>query len=96
MKTLSNSGLFSDSELALTSEQELRRFLEHQQAGLDRGYKCPRCRDCPACRKGAGFEKMSMRQEAENEVIKDSIHLDKELKKISMKYPVIGDISKIF
>ena len=89
------TGMFTISEIALTSEQDLKRFMEYQQAGLERGFRCPKCRDCPTCKKGPGYEKISMRQEAEQEVIKDSIYLDRELKRGVARLAFIADPKKL-
>ena len=57
-------------------QSEMEKFLKLQDSGLDVSYKCPKCRRCSDCLKGAGQEKISMQQEAEQEVIKDSVKID--------------------
>ena len=54
-------------------QREMEKFLKLQDFGLDMAYKCCRCSDCL---KGAGQEKLSMQQEAEQEVIKDSVKIN--------------------
>ena len=57
-------------------QSEMEKFLKLQDSGLDMTYKCPKCRRCSDCLKGAGQEKLSMQQEAEQEVIKDSVKIN--------------------
>ena len=52
--------------------------MEMQEAGLKTEFKCKQCRSCEACRKGAGQEKVSMKEEAEQELIKESVHVTEE------------------
>ena len=57
----------------ITVQGELQRFMELQEAGLKTEFRCKQCRSCLDCRRGAGHEKLSMKQEAENELIRQSI-----------------------
>ena len=59
-------------------QSEIEKFMKTQDAGLDTSFKCPKCRSCKECLKGPGQEKLSMQQEAEQEVIKDSVSIDFE------------------
>ena len=52
--------------------------MKYQEAGLDTSYRCPKCRGCDDCIKGTGFEKISLKQEAEQELIKTSVKIDVE------------------
>ena len=74
-----------------TTSQEWKKFTEVQEVGLDKGYKCPKCRDCGDCRKGEGQESMSLRQEAEQGVIRSSVWIDKELSRAVCKLAFIAD-----
>ena len=64
--------LCSTMNQSTTVGQDLRKFMEYQEAGLDQGYKCPNCRKCKQCKRGAGYERISMKQEAEQEIIRES------------------------
>ena len=75
----------------VTVRQDLRKFMEYQEVGLDQGYKCPRCRACKDCKRGAGYEKISMKQEAEQEVIKSSVFLDEQKNRAVVKLAFIAD-----
>ena len=68
----------SCGSLGVTVQGELRRFMELQEAGLKTEFRCRQCRQCDDCRKGAGSEKVSLQQEAEQELIKESIDVKPE------------------
>ena len=40
---------------------------------LDTSYKCAKCWSCQDCTKGSGYERISIKQEAEQELIKQSV-----------------------
>ena len=76
---------------AATIQSEIKGFLQSQEIGLDASYRCIRCRDCKQCLKGAGQERMSIRQEAEQQVIRESVTINKELGRAVAKLPFIID-----
>ena len=76
---------------AATIQSEIKGFLQSQETGLDTSFRCIRCRDCKLCLKGAGQERMSIRQEAEQEVIRESVMIDKKLGRAVAKLPFIVD-----
>lgn len=76
---------------SLTIQAELKRFFEHQEAGLDSSFRCIRCRDCQDCLKGAGQERMSMIQEAQQQLIKQSVSIDREKGRAVAKLPFLTD-----
>ena len=59
----------------VTVQSELKRFMDLQEAGLKTEFRCIKCRACDDCRKGAGFERISMKQEAEQRLIQNSIEI---------------------
>ena len=61
--------------ISVTVQSELKRFMDLQEAGLKTDYRCIRCRHCGDCKKGAGYEKLSMKQEAEQELVRESIEI---------------------
>ena len=79
------------AEQCVTIQTELKRFLQQQEAGLDATFRCLRCRNCKTCLKGAGQERMSMKQEAEQELIRQSVHIDKKLGRAVAKLPFLTD-----
>ena len=76
-----------------TAQTEMKKFLQQQEAGLDSTFKCIRCRNCKGCLKGAGQERMSIRQEAEQQIIRESVHIDKDLGRAVAKLPFMVDPS---
>ena len=60
----------------VTVQGELQKFMELQEAGLKTDFRCRQCRSCDDCRKGAGHERLSLKQEAEQELVKDSVVLN--------------------
>ena len=72
-------------------QSELRRFIQLQEAGLDTSFRCIRCRDCRQCLKGAGEERMSMKQEAEQQLIRESVKIDASLGRAVARLPFITD-----
>ena len=75
----------------LAVQGELKRFLQQQEAGLDCSFRCLRCRDCKLCLKGAGEERKSMQQEAHQEIIRQSVMIDKEIGRAVAKLPFVAD-----
>ena len=70
-----------------TVQSELKRFMQQEQVGLDSNYKCPKCRSCEDCVKGSGFERISIKQEAEQELIKQSVDVNIEAGRAMAKLP---------
>ena len=60
------------------------------EAGFDIEYRCPKCRDCGDCRRASDTEKVSLREEAEDQAIKESINIDFDKKKITCSLPLRG------
>lgn len=60
-------------------QSELEKFMKMQDTGLSTAFKCPRCRSCKECLRGPGQEMLSMQQEAEQELIKDSVRIDQDM-----------------
>ena len=54
-------------------------------------YRCIRCRGCPYCKKGEHIEKISFREEREQELVADSVEVDTERKITSATLPFIAD-----
>ena len=67
----------------------LQKFNESQEVGLKTDFRCRKCRNCHDCRKGAGHEKLSLKQEAEQELISESIFLDPEKGVAIAKLPFV-------
>ena len=63
------SALPASSEDDDESMQTLRRLQQAQHEGIDIQYRCPKCRDCPSCRRSHETERISLREEAEDLMI---------------------------
>ena len=59
-------------------KSKLSEYMKMQDAGLGTDYKCPECRNCRECLNGPGREKLSIQQENEQEVIRQSVRIDKD------------------
>ena len=80
-------------DLAMYEDQKLSRLkqiLDSQETGLDISYRCVRCRDCNDCRNAEKVDKISLREEAEDYEIKNSVTLDWARKKIFVSLPLRG------
>ena len=61
-----------------------------QQEGVSIEYRCPRCRSCKDCRRSFATKRVSLREEAEDQMIYDSVKLDWENKQILCSLPTRG------
>lgn len=55
---------------------EERKFWQVEQLGSESPYRCVSCRSCARCRKGDVLESISLREEAEQSLIENTIELD--------------------
>ena len=74
-----------------TIQGELKRFQQQQDVGLDQSYRCPKCRSCGDCVKGSGYEEISLKQEAEQVLIQNSVHIDLDKGRAMCKLPFKAD-----
>ena len=61
---------------------DFRRWKELMDTGINIEYRCIRCRACNDCRNADQTEKVSLRQDAEYDMIKNSVTLDYNKKEI--------------
>ena len=83
----------SQKHLALYEDEKisrLRHILDSQETGIDISYRCVRCRECTDCRNAEKVDKISLREEAEDYAIKNSVVLDWQKKKIFVSLPLRG------
>ena len=83
----------SESELTQAKKQQVRflkQLLLTQDSGLSVEYRCARCRDCWSCKNADETEKVSLREEQENQLIRDSVRLDFDKKSIECTLPIRG------
>ena len=75
----------------ISIQGELKRFMQQQEAGLDSSYKCPKCRDCQDCIKGSGYERISVKQEREQDLIKQSVKVNLQDGRATAELPFKAD-----
>ena len=61
------------------------------EQGINLEYRCPKCRECQKCRNGPTAERISIREEMEDELIIENVHIDFEKKQITATMPMRGD-----
>ena len=69
----------------------LKKLQYAQQEGLNIEYRCPRCRTCGDCRRSHETERVSLREEAEDLMIWDSVEIDWVRKRIICHLPLRGE-----
>ena len=70
--------------------QILKHTMKAQNEGLNIEYRCHRCRSCSDCRRSHETERVSLREEAEDSMIWDSVKIDFENKGILCYLPLRG------
>ena len=80
--------LLSNLDIEEESTQALKKLQSAQQEGLQIEYRCPRCRECNDCRRSFQTERVSLRGEAEDQEIYDSVNIDWSNKQIVCHLPV--------
>ena len=78
----------------LLVQSELERFIKLQDAGLDPNFKCPNCRDCKTCPKGAGIELLSIKEEFQQQIIQESVQIDDNMGQIIARLAFMTDPSE--
>ena len=73
-----NKGAMPLNHSSNAVQSEFEKFMKINEAGLDTSFRCSRCKDCDSCKKGSGYERISIKQEAEQELIKESVYIDAE------------------
>ena len=76
------------------NETMLKQLQKAQSEGLSIEYRCPRCRSCNDCRRSFETERVSLREEAEDLMIWDSVKIDWKNKQIICSLPLRGKESE--
>ena len=79
--------LTEDSYRFLTIQSELKKYLDMQDTGLSMEYWCPSCRQCLDCKRGEHYERVSIQQEAEQCMVRESIWIDPDKKRAVARLP---------
>lgn len=80
-----------DKMMSVSAVQEEKNLWRVEQLGVESPYRCISCRNCNGCRNGETLETISFKEEAEQALIEDSIHLDVEINTLWAKLPFIED-----
>lgn len=64
--------------------RDLKFQIKLMESGVSVEYRCPKCRDCSDCRNAPDTERISLREEAEDQAVKDSVHVDYKKKEDSL------------
>ena len=75
-------------------DKKMKEFQKAQTEGLSISYRCPRCRSCVDCRRSFETERVSLREEAEDLMIWESVQIDWENKQIISYLPLRGKESE--
>ena len=70
---------------------DLKFWFKQVEAGTTVDYRCPDCRECIRCKNSDSTEKVSLREEVEQKLIEDSVHFDRENKKVMVNLPKRGE-----
>ena len=72
----------------------MKTLIKIQEQGIDIQYRCPKCRECWSCKNAPESERLSIREELEEEAIKDAVKIDFVKKRITATMPLRGDPSQ--
>ena len=72
-------------------QNELKNFLKHQEVGLNASHHCVHCHACIVCKRGVGQELLSMKQQAKQELIRESVQIDENLNRAEARLPFLCD-----
>ena len=72
------------------NDNEVKNLQKAMSEGLSIDYRCPKCRNCSDCRRSFETERVSLREEAEDMMVWDSVFIDWENKQIVCHLPLRG------
>ena len=73
---------------------DLKTLMKIMEQGISLEYRCPKCRNCWDCRQTSDTERISIREELEDEYIKKCVDIDFKAQKIVAKLPMRGDVNQ--
>ena len=83
--------ILANFEVEEDTIQALKKLQQAQQEGLQIEYRCPRCRSCNDCRRSFATERVSLREEAEDLMIYESVNIDWDNGQIICNLPLRGE-----
>ncbi len=72
-------------------QSQMKRFHEVEDAGSEIQYRCLTCRNCKECKNHDSNEATSIKEDVEEQLIKNSIKLDVEQQIVTAKLPLLAD-----
>ena len=79
---------FAEEESKL---RDMKHWYKQIEGGTTVEYICPSCRECSKCKNSDTTEKISLREEVEQKAVEDSVHFDRENKKVMVELPKRGE-----
>ena len=79
----------------LSFVSKLKRFEEAEMTGSEITYRCMKCRNCKTCKESDHHQEISIKEEAEQEIINASITFDSITNTVTAKLPLIQDPSRL-
>ena len=73
------------------SLNDMKLLIKLIENGVSVEYRCPKCRECQKCRSGPTAERISLREEMEDELVRENVKIDFENKRITATMPMRGD-----
>ena len=68
--------------------KDLKTLIKLQELGFSIDYRCPSCRSCSSCKNAPTTERLSMREEAEDQAMRDAVKIDFKKKKVECTLPL--------
>ena len=88
---LCSTCLYTHMDEAPETLRDIKNLRLEQECGVDINYRCVKCRDCSSCRDSDRTEAISLREEAEMDMIDKSVQLDLVNKRIVCTLPLKGE-----
>ena len=77
------------------SLHDMKNLIKMQELGISLDYRCPRYSSCNDCCNLSDTERMFVREELEDNAIRDSITIEYDAKKITVKLPSYRYVDKL-
>ena len=74
-----------------TLKKIIREYEDLDEIGTVVDYRCPQCQNCTRCKESGKLRSRSVREEDEQFVIVNSIEVDYEVKRVTVKLPFLTD-----
>ena len=72
-------------------QAQIKKFNEIENAGSEIQYRCITCRNCKDCKNHDSNEATSIKEDVEDQLIKNSINIDTKHQEVTAKLPLLAD-----